>query len=82
MPTVEVSSDVLTEGLPVLNAFKEAGLAASNGEFRRLLKQNGAKLNDAPITDEAQKITDADLVNNGAAKISAGKKRHALIRPA
>lgn len=82
LPTVEVAAATLKEGLPLLSAFKEAGLAASNGEFRRLLKQNGAKLNDTPITDEAQKITEADLVNDGAAKISAGKKRHALIRPA
>ncbi|MGB0921742.1 MAG: tyrosine--tRNA ligase [Alphaproteobacteria bacterium] len=80
LPTIEVSASVLAEGLPVLDAFKEAGLAASNGEFRRLLKQNGAKLNDKPVADDTQKITEADLVNDGAAKISAGKKRHALIR--
>lgn len=82
LPTITVAADVLAAGLTVLDAFKEAGLAASNGEFRRLLKQNGAKLNDVAITSDDQKITEADLTIDGAAKLSAGKKRHALIRPA
>jgi tyrosyl-tRNA synthetase len=57
----------------------QAGFAASKGEARRLIRQNGLRLNDEPITDEALMVTDADL-QDGAAKISAGRKRHALVR--
>jgi tyrosyl-tRNA synthetase len=55
-------------------------LAASNGEARRLIRGGGARLNDAPITAETQTLTEADL-HNGAAKLSAGKKHHRLIKP-
>ena len=57
----------------------QAGFAASKGEARRLIRQNGLRLNDEPITDEALMVTDADL-RDGAAKISAGRKRHVLVR--
>ncbi|CAA6605956.1 tyrosyl-tRNA synthetase [Rhodospirillaceae bacterium LM-1] len=58
-----------------------AGMAASNGEARRLIKGGGIKLNDAPVTDELAKLTPADL-KDGPIKLSAGKKRHALLKSA
>jgi tyrosyl-tRNA synthetase len=62
--------------------FARAGLVASNGEARRLIRGGGARLNDAVIGDEARLVTLADLGAAGALKLSAGRKRHALIRPA
>jgi tyrosyl-tRNA synthetase len=56
-----------------------AGLAASKGEARRLIAQRGLRLNDAVVTDVAAQVTPADL-RNGAAKLSAGRKRHVLVR--
>jgi tyrosyl-tRNA synthetase len=56
-----------------------AGLAASKGEARRLIAQRGLRLNDALVTDVAAQVTPADL-RNGAAKLSAGRKRHVLVR--
>ena len=69
----------LTAGIAVIKLFVEAGLAASNGEARRLIRGGGARLNDVAITDEALVVTMADLVD-GAAKLSAGKKQHRLVR--
>jgi tyrosyl-tRNA synthetase len=66
-------------GIPVFRLLAESGLAASNGEARRLIRGGGARLNDAPITDEAQLLTAGDL-QDGVAKLSAGKKHHRLIR--
>jgi tyrosyl-tRNA synthetase len=43
--------------------------------------QNGVRLNDAAVSDAAQGVTAADL-RDGAAKLSAGKKKHVLVRPA
>lgn len=82
LPTVDVAAADLEAGYSVMDAFKAAGFAKSNGEYRRLIKQGGAKLNDVAVTDEAAVITAADLTHDGAAKISAGKKRHALVKPA
>ena len=72
----------ITASLPaaVIDLAVQAGFAASKGEARRLIRQNGLKLNDAAVSDEAQEVTAADL-RDGAAKLSAGRKRHVLIRP-
>jgi tyrosyl-tRNA synthetase len=65
----------------VIDLAVQAGFAASKGEARRLIRGNGLRLNDEAISDEAAAVTEADL-RDGAAKLSAGKKRHVLVRPA
>lgn len=75
LPTVEIPQDEFGEGLPAFALFVRAGLAASNGEARRLIRGGGARLNDVVITDEGQVITPADNL-----KLSAGKKQHVLIK--
>ena len=82
LPTLEVPSAELSEGVPLYALLARSGLAASNGEARRLIKQGGAKVNDAAVTDEAAKVSTADLTADGMVKLTAGKKRHALVRPA
>jgi tyrosyl-tRNA synthetase len=58
------------------------GFAASRGEAKRLIEQNGLRLNDAPVTSLTAVITPKDLDASGAARLSVGKKRHALVREA
>ena len=80
LPTLDVGRAELEAGLPAFEALRRAGLATSNGEARRLIKGGGARLNGRVIADELQKLTTRDLDAEGAIKLSAGKKRHALIR--
>ena len=80
LPSIRVKADDLAAGLPVLRLLVEAGLAASNGEARRLIRGGGARLNDAPIGDETLVVTAAHLTD-GAIKLSAGRKQHRLVRP-
>ena len=80
MPTAEIPAAELAEGFLVAAAFTAAGLTESNGEARRLIKQGAAKVNDQPVKDQNAKLSEADLVD-GTIKLSAGKKRHALVRP-
>lgn len=82
LPTVAVARAVLDRGIPAFELFCRAGLAASNSEARRLIKGGGARINNRSIEDETQTVSIADLGADGAIKLSAGKKRHALIRPA
>ena len=77
LPQVEISQDD-ANGLSVIAALNLVGFAKSNGEARRLIRGGGARLNDQAITDEEAGLKPADFVD-GKAKISAGKKRHALI---
>ena len=67
-------------GTPIIDLLVQAGLTASKGEGRRLVRGGGARLNDEPVTDEARAVTAHDL-RDGAAKLSAGRKKHALVRP-
>jgi len=56
-------------------------LAKSNSDARRLIKGGGARLNDKKIEDENLKISSIDINDQGIIKLSAGKKRHALVQP-
>ncbi len=73
----------LTATLPagIIDLLAEAKLVASKGEARRLMAQGGVRLNDAPVSDVAAVVTAADL-RDGAAKLSLGRKKHLLVRPA
>ena len=71
----------LEAGIPAFRLFTIAGLAASNGEARRLIRGGGARINDVPVTDEGRAVTAADLHDN-AIKLSAGRKQHRLVRAA
>jgi tyrosyl-tRNA synthetase len=65
----------------IVDLLAEAKFVASKGEARRLIKQNGVRLNDVAVADEAATVTAADL-RDGAAKLSLGRKRHLLVRAA
>ena len=81
LPQVAVPRDALERGLPAFELFARAGLAASNSEARRLIKGGGARINDAVVTSETQPVSLADLDAQGRIKLSAGRKRHALVLP-
>ncbi len=76
LPTIEIaSSDV--ENAIVADLFIQAGLCESKGEFKRLVKGGGAKLNDKSITDVNMILGACDTDHH---KISSGKKRHAIVK--
>jgi tyrosyl-tRNA synthetase len=80
LPTFDVPLAELEEGIAAFELFRRCGLAASGGEARRLIKGGGGRINDVPATDAMQNVSAADLGSEGHVKLSAGKKRHALIR--
>ena len=80
LPTIEVASQDLAQGIGVLELLTRAGLTASNGEARRLIKNGGAKINDQKVETDSQTITDAEIGPEGVIKLSSGKKRHVLVR--
>jgi tyrosyl-tRNA synthetase len=80
LPSVHVPKSTLDHGISVLELLVQSGLVASKGEAKRLIEGGGAKCNDTPITDITATIASNDLTDDGYIKLSAGKKRHALIR--
>ncbi len=82
LPTVNIEQHRLNEGIGILTLIVEAGLAASNGEARRAISNNAIAINDARVSDPRHEIGESDITKDGAIKVSFGKKRHVLIRPA
>jgi tyrosyl-tRNA synthetase len=80
LPTVEIPQGTLTDGAYLADLLVQTGLSASKGEARRLIKGNGVKVNDAGVSDEAYKLYASHIGDDGVIKLSAGKKRHALVK--
>jgi tyrosyl-tRNA synthetase len=80
----------LAEGLPtiratlpdgILNLAVSAGLVSSNSEARKLIANNGLKLNDATVSDPRFTVDSSALNSDGVLKLSSGKKKHVLVKP-
>jgi tyrosyl-tRNA synthetase len=72
----------LEQGLSVLEAYILAHLVMSKSEARRQIKGGGLRVNDAVVVDENMILTLKDVTAQGFIKLSFGKKRHVLLRPA
>ncbi|OJH40656.1 S4 domain-containing protein [Cystobacter ferrugineus] len=70
----------LDAGLRLVDLLVEADLAESKGAAKRLIRDAGARVNGTVVADEAALVTAADLDSEGRIRLSAGRKRHALIR--
>ncbi|HTC17587.1 MAG TPA: tyrosine--tRNA ligase [Stellaceae bacterium] len=81
LPVIEAPKSQLSKGHPAIDYFHKAGLAPSLGEARRLVRGGGARVNDEVIDDEKRLLTLKDLNEEGVIKLSAGRKRHALVKP-
>jgi tyrosyl-tRNA synthetase len=82
LPTVEIPRAELKAGIGVLAAFVKAGLASSNGEARRAIANNAILVNDVRITSDKAAIGESDVTADGVVKLSLGRKRHVLLKPA
>jgi tyrosyl-tRNA synthetase len=82
LPTVTIPLGELSTGLGVLTAFVKAGLVKSNGEARRQIAGGGLRVNDVAVSDEKAALGRGDLTSDGVIKLSLGKKKHVLLKPA
>jgi tyrosyl-tRNA synthetase len=78
LPTLELSTQEVAGGISVAQLLVRTGLSKTGKEAKRLIAENGARLNDEPLTDAGLMIDTAAL--SAPIKLSAGKKRHALVR--
>ncbi|MGH7249210.1 MAG: tyrosine--tRNA ligase, partial [Pseudomonadota bacterium] len=81
LPVTEIPEAELKAGRPAIQCFQRAGLAPSLSEARRLIRGGGARVNDKVVMDENATLSLDDLNADGVIKLSAGKKRHALVKP-
>ena len=84
LPETVLSIETLSMGVQLLDLLVGPTyglqLAKSKGEARRLIRGGGIRINDQQVTDEARVVTNKDLNKERLIKLSAGKKRHALVK--
>jgi tyrosyl-tRNA synthetase len=78
LPTLTLTAGELGEGVSIVQLIVKSGLAKSGKEAKRLIAENGARLNDEPLTDAGLMVDASQLTT--PIKLSAGKKRHALVQ--
>ncbi len=74
LPSVKITKSEIS----FINALKILSFLNTNGEARRLIRGNGAKINDVVVNDENYTLSSKDY-ENGKVKISYGKKKHGLL---
>jgi tyrosyl-tRNA synthetase len=77
--TIEIPRLQFDQGLTVVELLQRSGLVSSKGDARRLIRGRGARINDERVEDEMLVVT-TDHLTDGQLMLSAGKKRHALVR--
>lgn len=77
LPTVTLEVAEVAEGVGIVQLFVRAGLAASGKDAKRLIAEGGARVNDELVTDPGLRYGASHLVE--PLKLTAGKKRHALV---
>jgi tyrosyl-tRNA synthetase len=80
LPFITIDAARLNDGIAILDLFVESGLTASKGETRRLIQGGGARINDVSIPDVAHMIGQDAVTIENYIKLSAGKKKHLLVR--
>ena len=80
LPFIIINKNDLENGVWVIEAMRKLALIQSNGEGRRLIANGGVRVNDTVINDPEKQLNVSDISISGMIKLSAGKKRHALVK--
>ncbi|MBW6506750.1 MAG: tyrosine--tRNA ligase [Rhodobacteraceae bacterium] len=77
LPTLALTQAELAEGISLAQLVVRSGLAKSGKDAKRLIAEGGLRVNDAPAVDPGHVFTATDLAQ--PLKLTAGRKRHALV---
>ena len=80
LPTIKIKKNMITSGINILDLVLQTKLGNSKSEIRRMIKNNGLKINNEVVTDEAKIIDQNDFDQDNNLKISHGKKQHVIVK--
>ena len=80
LPIVKVKKNVITSGINILDLVVQTKLANSKSEIRRMIKNNGLKINNEVVTDETKIIDQSNFDQENNMKVSHGKKQHVIVK--
>jgi tyrosyl-tRNA synthetase len=79
LPIIKIKENIIKDGLNIIDLVMQTKLANSKGEIRRMIKNNGLKINNQAVTDE-KKMIDLSNFNQNNMKVSHGKKQHVIVK--
>ena len=80
LPVVKVKKNIIERGINILNVVLQTKLGNSKSEIRRMIKNNGLKINNEVVINEEKIINLNDFDENNNMKVSHGKKQHVIIK--
>jgi len=80
LPVVKVKKNSIATGMNVLDLVLLTTLANSKGEIRRMIKNDGLKINNEVVSDETKIIDQNNFDQDNNMKVSHGKKQHVIVK--
>ena len=80
LPTLKIKKNTIIIGINILDLVLQTNLANSKSEIRRMIKNNGLKINNKIVESDGKIINQSNFDENGNMKVSHGKKQHMLIK--
>ena len=80
LPTIKIKKNEILNGINIFDLVLQTKLANSKSEIRRMIKNNGLKINNEVITDETKIINQNNFDENNSLKVSHGKKQHIIVK--
>ena len=79
LPEIKINAKEISNGIKFLDLLTKHKIMSSKSEGRRVIANNGLKINDVTVHDE-KKILYSNDFNRNVIKISFGKKKHYIIK--
>jgi tyrosyl-tRNA synthetase len=80
LPTIKIKKNEIANGINILDLVLLTKLGGSKGDVRRMIKNNGLKINNENIKDENKIIYENNFDQNSSIKVSHGKKQHVIVK--
>ena len=80
LPTIKIKKNEIINGINILDLVVRTKLGSSKGDVRRMIKNNGLKINNETIVDESKIFYENDFDQNNTMKVSHGKKQHVIVK--
>tara|TARA_B100001741_G_C16537695_1_gene592773 strand:- start:884 stop:2122 length:1239 start_codon:yes stop_codon:yes gene_type:complete len=80
LPTIKIKKNEITNGINILDLVIRTKLGNSKGEVRRMIKNNGLKINNETVVDENKIFYESDFDKDDSIKVSHGKKQHVIVK--
>tara|TARA_Y100001960_G_C14646353_1_gene813561 strand:- start:786 stop:1283 length:498 start_codon:yes stop_codon:yes gene_type:complete len=80
LPTIKLKKNEISNGINILDLVLLTKLGNSKGEVRRMIKNNGLKINNETVNEETKMFYENNFGQNNSMKVSHGKKQHVIIK--